>query len=87
VYLLTRRYVAVQAVIRAALGDAIDKPTDVAALQLHGTGTSLGDPIEVGSAAALLQQRIVDGTGYMLPGMLGPNGRSFEHLVEMVLPR
>jgi acyl transferase domain-containing protein len=48
---------ATQAAIRAALLDAGTKPRDVAGLQLHGTGTGLGDPIEAGSAAALFQQR------------------------------
>ena len=46
-----------QAVIQAALADAGTQLQDVAALQLHGTGTSLGDPIETGSAAALFCQR------------------------------
>ena len=48
---------ALQIVIWAALHDAGAKPRDVAGLQLHGTGTGLGDPIEAGSAAALFQQR------------------------------
>lgn len=29
------------------------QPADVRALQLHGTGTGLGDPIEIGAAAAV----------------------------------
>ena len=41
-----------QAVVRAALAEAALTGADVAALQMHGTGTALGDPIEVGAARA-----------------------------------
>ena len=34
-------------VIRLALVDAGQSPHDLAALEMHGTGTPLGDPIEV----------------------------------------
>lgn len=43
-----------QEVIRSALRTAGAGPTQVAGLQMHGTGTSLGDPIEIGAAAAAL---------------------------------
>jgi acyl transferase domain-containing protein len=39
------------AVIRAALDDAGLTPADVGYLEAHGTGTPLGDPIEVGALA------------------------------------
>ena len=42
---------AQQEVIRAALSAAGLNPGQVTGLSLHGTGTSLGDPIEVGAAA------------------------------------
>ncbi|XP_026192931.1 uncharacterized protein LOC34623811 [Cyclospora cayetanensis] len=45
---------AQQAVIRAALRDArIQSPADISVLEAHGTGTSLGDPIEVGAVRAV----------------------------------
>ena len=40
-------------VIRLALQDATLSAGDVSCLELHGTGTPLGDPIEVGAAAAV----------------------------------
>jgi acyl transferase domain-containing protein len=43
-----------QEVIRTALRTAGAGPGQVTGLQMHGTGTSLGDPIEIGAAAAAL---------------------------------
>lgn len=40
---------AQQEVLRAALADARLAPEEVAYIEAHGTGTSLGDPIEAGS--------------------------------------
>lgn len=45
---------AQQEAIRAALRFARESPTNVTHLQLHGTGTPLGDPIELGAAHAVL---------------------------------
>ncbi|WP_165986785.1 type I polyketide synthase, partial [Streptomyces sp. YIM 98790] len=44
---------AQQAVITAALADAGTAPADVSYLEAHGTGTSLGDPIELKAAWAV----------------------------------
>eukprot|EP00983_Pelagomonas_calceolata_P037043 1136161-Pelagomonas_calceolata.AAC.4 len=45
---------AQQAVMRAALASGNMHAQSITGLQLHGTGTPLGDPIEVGAAAAVL---------------------------------
>ena len=44
---------AQQAVIRSALQLSTCSPTDIGHVQMHGTGTSLGDPIEVGALSAV----------------------------------
>lgn len=44
-----------QAVIRSALSEANMSVSELAALEMHGTGTPLGDPIEMGAATAILQ--------------------------------
>ena len=40
--------------MRSALHAAHLDPTAVTLLEMHGTGTSLGDPIEMGAATAVL---------------------------------
>ena len=46
-----------QSVIRSALIEA--EASTVVSLQLHGTGTPLGDPIEAGAALAVLRPKAV----------------------------
>jgi acyl transferase domain-containing protein len=48
---------AQQSAIRAALLAASIAPGAVAGLQMHGTGTPLGDPIELGAALAVLREQ------------------------------
>ncbi|UCD43737.1 MAG: AMP-binding protein, partial [Chloroflexota bacterium] len=43
-----------QAVIRTALEDAAVQPTQISYVETHGTGTPLGDPIEIQSLRAVL---------------------------------
>ena len=45
---------AQQDVMRGALADADMLPSDIGVLEMHGTGTPLGDPIEVGASLAVL---------------------------------
>ena len=54
---------AQQDVLRAALASAGLAPAALTSLELHGTGTPLGDPIEAGAAAAVLapQQHMSSG--------------------------
>jgi acyl transferase domain-containing protein/acyl carrier protein len=48
---------AQQGVIRLALVSAAAGAADVAMIQMHGTGTPLGDPIEVGALTAVLSTK------------------------------
>ncbi|MCU0532507.1 MAG: aminotransferase class III-fold pyridoxal phosphate-dependent enzyme [Hydrococcus sp. Prado102] len=47
---------AQQAVIRQALLNAGVQPAEISYIEAHGTGTSLGDPIEMNSLKAVLKQ-------------------------------
>ena len=67
--------IAQQALISAALEQAGLPPESIRYLEAHGTGTSLGDPIEVMAAAeALCKQRRKDD-----PLLLGSNKSLFGH--------
>ncbi|MEZ4727510.1 MAG: polyketide synthase [Caldilineaceae bacterium] len=46
-----------EGVIRQALKNARVKPEDVSYIEAHGTGTALGDPIEIGALTAVFQER------------------------------
>jgi len=48
---------AQQAVIRKSMGFAGINPNTVSIAECHGTGTALGDPIEVGALMAVMHQR------------------------------
>ncbi|MEP7311425.1 MAG: type I polyketide synthase [Pseudomonadota bacterium] len=48
---------AQEAVIRAALANAGLQPADVGYIEAHGTGTSLGDPIELRALGEVFQNR------------------------------
>jgi acyl transferase domain-containing protein len=65
---------AQQAVIRAALAQARVAPADVTYVETHGTGTSLGDPIEVAALGA------VYGPGRVRPLHLGAVKAHIGHL-------
>jgi acyl transferase domain-containing protein/acyl-CoA synthetase (AMP-forming)/AMP-acid ligase II len=52
---------AQQAVIRAALDRAGVRPAEIGWIECHGTGTLLGDPIEVGALTATLLEGRHDG--------------------------
>jgi acyl transferase domain-containing protein len=53
--------IAQQALLRATLADAGASASEMTILEAHGTGTSLGDPIEAGSlAAVVLMERNAD---------------------------
>lgn len=49
-----------QAVIRAALSDAAVTPDRIAGLEAHGTGTALGDPVEMAAIRAVFGARAND---------------------------
>ncbi len=56
---------AQQEVIRDALRDAHAEPQDINYIEAHGTGTILGDPIEVKSIAAVMHDRSKDDPCYI----------------------
>lgn len=48
---------AQESVLKAALADAMLTPSQVGYIEAHGTGTSLGDPIEVSALTSVLSER------------------------------
>jgi len=67
---------AQQQVIRAALADGGVRPEDVGLIECHGTGTKLGDPIEVGALGKVL----ADGRAADRPLYLGAAKANLGHL-------
>ncbi|MEO8900002.1 MAG: beta-ketoacyl synthase N-terminal-like domain-containing protein [Polyangiaceae bacterium] len=67
---------AQQAVLRAALADAGIPAAQVSYIEAHGTGTSLGDPIEVGAIAAVFSE----GRAASAPLALGSVKTNIGHL-------
>ena len=47
-----------QAVITTALGRGSMSPFDLDGVEMHGTGTPLGDPIEIGAIFAVTKVRL-----------------------------
>ncbi|MGB0129290.1 MAG: polyketide synthase, partial [Rhodocyclaceae bacterium] len=67
---------AQEAVLRAALADAGVAPAQVGYLEAHGTGTSLGDPIEVNALGAVMGE----GRPAMRPLAIGSVKANIGHL-------
>ena len=67
---------AQQAVLRSALAAAGVAPADVQYFEAHGTGTSLGDPIEVEAVGAVLRR----GRGADQPLVMGSVKTNIGHL-------
>jgi myxalamid-type polyketide synthase MxaB len=63
-----------QAVIKQALDNSGIKPSQVSYIEAHGTGTSLGDPIEVGALGAVFRE------GREHPLLLGTAKTNIGHL-------
>ena len=74
---------AQEAVIRSALRDGQVTPGDVSFVETHGTGTSLGDPIEVEALDAVYGSKdraSEDSAGGNSPCILGAVKTNFGHL-------
>ncbi|MBO0865191.1 MAG: type I polyketide synthase, partial [Mycobacterium sp.] len=62
---------AQQAVLRAALAAARVQPSDIDYIEAHGTGTALGDPIELGALSQVFGER--DGSAPLVLGSVKTN--------------
>ena len=59
-------------VVRQALAEAGVDPRHISYIEAHGTGTKLGDPIEIAALAKVFQQSTLD-TGFCLIGSVKSN--------------
>src|SRR5271170_5339823 len=62
---------AQQAVLRAALASARLQPSEIDYIEAHGTGTALGDPIELGALSQVFGER--DGSAPLVLGSVKTN--------------
>src|SRR3984957_5597736 len=67
---------AQQAVLRSALAAARLEPSDIDYIEAHGTGTALGDPIELGALHQVFGER--DGLAPLVLGSVKTNGGHLE---------
>ncbi|MDI1477096.1 type I polyketide synthase [Polyangium sp. y55x31] len=74
--LTTPNVLAQQSLLRAALANAGLTPADIGYVETHGTGTPLGDPIEVDALRAVLGDPRADGS----PVFLGAVKTNIGHL-------
>lgn len=58
---------AQQVAIKSALASGSLKACDVSTIEMHGTGTALGDPIEVGAVSAVMQVSFSSSMAYSCP--------------------
>eukprot|EP00883_Tetradesmus_obliquus_P011533 jgi/Sobl393_1/4315/SZX67650.1 len=74
---------AQQEVLRAALADAGLTPAYISGLQMHGTGTALGDPIEIGAALQVYYDS-ANGASKALQPAGGSGGSAAVHPMHLV---
>jgi phthiocerol/phenolphthiocerol synthesis type-I polyketide synthase A len=73
---------AQQAVLRAALAAARLQPADIDYIEAHGTGTALGDPIELGALHQVFGER--DGSAPLVVGSVKTNVGHLESAAGIV---
>lgn len=61
-----QKYRMFQALVASCLDRAALSPEAIEYMALHGTGTPLGDPIEVGALSAALQSHGIDTSAHVV---------------------